>query len=258
MLTGLGTRAEERRCRYRDAFCRVRTLRSAIDVECPHCCMKPGQACVSPSFGGKLAAAAGRFHAPRESLFLSLTGQAPKDSRSGHDVEQRPEPGRPPAIVGSERGDSGTGRAAGSEAAGPSLQPAAPSGFRAPTDVYDVDCETCGAKGARSHTADRTAAFCREDGRRVEPHALRVAAFEARRAPPPPLPKCIACGHEMGPSSHVGKRDPGCCADCSAGNGRSVALVQDKLRADLDRPLPPKPAALKTWPEHWETPGWES
>ncbi|HEX6053889.1 MAG TPA: hypothetical protein VFZ21_31680 [Gemmatimonadaceae bacterium] len=35
-----------------------------------------------------------------------------------------------------------------------------------------------------------------------------------------------------------------------------IREARDKLRADLDRPLPP--AALRTWPEHWSNPGWES
>lgn len=298
ILTGIGTRAEERRYWYRDAFCRVRPIRSAIDVECPHvtdwqrfglhpCGGTVGNPCSTMALARPMDI--GCSHGARRDLFLSLTGQAPKDSDTkkrepgckcdkeegdspcqvhGYDEDSATPSGVVTPVGPEPEGDSGTGRAAGSGAILSTPQPAAPSSFRAPTDVYDVDCEACGAKGARSHTVDRTAAFCHEDGRRVEPHALRVAAFEARCERGALVVYAAACTNCSGDKrrevqSYAAMHltfNTGLCGDCAAvanGYGDRQARV-DKLRADLDRPLPPKPDALKTWPEHWATPGWES
>lgn len=190
----------------------VRPLRSAIDVECPHVSDWKSHGFRSQCGGvvGKLCTnvlteqpiVIGCHHGVRGHHFRSLTGQAPKDSRSGHDVEQRPEPGRPPAIVGSERGDSGTGRAAGvgNREARPKDPPAVPSGFQK----------------------------CR----------IEKCDQEARHAG-----YCADCAGEIDPRDDF--------RALQRGRGKGI------LRTELDRPLP-KPAALRTWPEHWETPGWES
>lgn len=260
----------------------VRPLRSAIDVECPNdqCGAKSGDGCRCCVCQAPIPCqhVSLRMCPDRAGLFRKLTGQAPKDSRR---------PGLHEPVVGASGAstslghpaqglEKGTGRAAGPHAgegerskdACRTSSPAAPSGFRAPTDVYDVDCEACGAKRARSHTAVLTAAFCREDGRRVEPNALRVAAFEARgvrRVETGFIPKFRKCagtvdtdGKRCG--AEVMRQGIQLCGDCLASHdiAHSDRSRRGKgiLRTELDRPLPP--AALKTWPEHWETPGWES
>lgn len=277
--------------------------RLARTVECPdsdlyaeheQCRAKPGEGCRTMERRRRPR----MYHADRLALARARRAEQDSPQHRSDCIADAVQTARPSG------GDSGQGRAAGSEVMTPISQPAAPSGFpkcvhcesssamaighadwcpvhrahvmeqpqapsgfRAPIAVYQVDCEACGAKNGAACT-DRLGEVI---GVRKEPHALRVAAFEARMVRHvetgfiPKFKKCLGlvdvggkkCGAEVMRTG--GSR---LCGDCrasldSAHNDRS-RRGKGILRTDLDRPLPPKPAALRTWPEHWATPGWES